>query len=73
MADKAESLVTFIQERCLWQFVSRAPTERKTSMGFSLSWASFSPGGAQAPDSDGPIALCQCQSSRYEIKSEFPG
>ncbi len=33
MADKSESLVTFIQERCLWQFVSRAPDREENIDG----------------------------------------
>jgi V-containing nitrogenase delta subunit len=73
MADKAESLVTFIQERCLWQFVSRAPDREENIDGVLTLVGILLTGGA--PKLQTPMDRLHFANANHlatEIKSEFP-
>jgi hypothetical protein len=73
MADNAESLVTFIQERCLWQFVSRAPDRVENINGVLTLVGILLIGGA--PKLQTPMDRLHFANANHlatEIKSEFP-
>ena len=73
MADKAESLVRFIQERCLWQFVSRAPDREENIDGVLSLVGILLTGGV--PKLQTPMDRLHFANANHlatEIKSEFP-
>jgi vanadium nitrogenase delta subunit len=73
MADKSESLATFIQERCLWQFVSRAPDREENIDGVLTLVGILLTGGA--PKLQTPMDRLHFANANHlasEIKSEFP-
>ena len=73
MAEKAESLVTFIQERCLWQFVSRAPDREENIDGVLSLVGILLTGGV--PKLQTPMDRLHYANANHlvtEIKTEFP-
>jgi hypothetical protein len=73
MDEKAESLVTFIQERCLWQFASRAHDREENIDGVLTLVGILLTGGA--PKLQTPMDRLHFANANHlatEIKSEFP-
>jgi hypothetical protein len=73
MQEKAESLVRFIQERCLWQFVSRAPDREQNIDGVLSLLGILLTGGS--PKLQTPMDRLHFANANHlaaEVKTEFP-
>jgi V-containing nitrogenase delta subunit len=73
MTEKSESLVKFIQERCLWQFVSRAPDREENIDGVLSLVGILLTGGV--PKLQTPMDRLHYANANHlvtEIKTEFP-
>ena len=73
MREKTEALVNFIQERCLWQFVSRAHDREENIDGVLTLAGILLTGGA--PKLETPMDRLHYANANHlvmEIKTEFP-
>ncbi len=73
MQEKAEALVKFIQERCLWQFVSRAHDREQNIDGVLSLVGILLTGGT--PKLQTPMDRLHFANANHlaaEVKAEFP-
>jgi hypothetical protein len=73
MATKADELVAFIQERCLWQFVSRAHDREENINGVLSLLGEILTGGS--PKLETPMQRLHFANANHlasEVKTAFP-
>jgi hypothetical protein len=73
MSEKSEALVTFIQQRCLWQFASRAHDREENIDGVLSLLGIILTGGS--PKLQTPMDRLHFANANHlaaEVKSEFP-
>jgi len=73
MTTNSVQMVNFIQERCLWQFASRAPDREENIRGVLLMLKDLLKGAKITPTT--PVDRCHYANANHlasEVKSAFP-
>jgi V-containing nitrogenase delta subunit len=73
MSEKAEALVAFIQEHCLWQFASRAPDREENIDGvLSLLGILLTGGSPKLTTPMDRLHFANANQLASQVKSRFP-